>query len=115
MSKITNEWFFDRGYDNQTMEWIHEGLNKRISKWTDDAYLKLRRYLHRHPTQRSAAFLEGSNTEAFFDGQKVCFLTALLCDEGPLGDFHPVIHVGPEEAILKKRDELRARFIEALG
>ena len=112
MSKIINEWFFDRIYDDQIMDLIHKGLKKRISKWTNDSYLQLRRHLHRHPTQKSAAFMEESKTEAVVCGHKVCFLTALLCDEGPLGGFHFIIYVGPEEVIAKRRDETRARFAE---
>lgn len=88
------------------MELIYEGLNKSVSRWTDAAYLKLHQYLHKHPTHRSAAIIEGSKTGALdVCGQTVWLLSILLCDEGPLGDFHLIIYIGPEASILKKRDE----------
>ena len=97
------------------MDLIQRGLKKRISKWTNDAYLQLRRHLHRHPTQKSAAFIEESKTEAVVCGHKVCFLTALLCDEGPLGDFHFIIYVGPEEVIAKSATRHGLDSLSTLG
>jgi hypothetical protein len=58
--------------------------------------------------------MEETKTEAIVCGQKVWFLSTLMCEEGLSGDFRCVVYVGPQGPIQKKRNQIRARIAQHL-
>ena len=112
--EIKTEWSFDPIYDDPSIDLIQRGLNKRISGWIEINYSKMRKHLAKHPSQRCLASMEETRTEAIVCGQKVWFLTTLICEEGLSGDFRCVVYVGPQGPIQSKRNKIRARIAKHL-
>jgi hypothetical protein len=112
--EIKTEWSFDPIYDEPSMDLIQRGLNKRISGRIDINYAKMRKHLAKHPSQKCAASMEETKTEAIVCGQNVWFLSTLACEGGLSGDFRCVVYVGPEGPVRKRRNEIRARLAKHL-